>query len=257
MTTRSAFSPGMPCWADVSTSDPAGSREFYAGLFGWRYETGSGYYVIALLDDVPVAALSGVAARADQRIAWTPYLASANVDKTAIAIGEHGGRVLHGPMKVPGSGSMVLGADPTGGTIGFWQPGGRWRCRLFEPGALWWAELYTGQPAAADEFYGGLFGYGQQQFGTRGDYAVWSLEGTPYLGRTTLDAAATADPVPHWMVYFVAPAGRGADATAARAAELGGGVRVEPFDHSHGRAAVLTDPSGAAFTVIDPVRPGS
>jgi hypothetical protein len=40
-----------------------------------------------------------------------------------------------------------------------------------------------------------------------------------------------------------------ADATAARAVELGGRTIVPPTDNSVGRTAVLADPSGAIFTV--------
>jgi hypothetical protein len=51
----------------------------------------------------------------------------------------------------------------------------------------------------------------------------------------------------HWHVYFGAA---DADATAARAAELGGSVLVEPFDTPVGRMAVLGDPQGAVFSII-------
>ena len=35
-----SFIPGSVCWIDVSTTDPARSRDFYAGLFGWSYPLG-------------------------------------------------------------------------------------------------------------------------------------------------------------------------------------------------------------------------
>jgi predicted enzyme related to lactoylglutathione lyase len=51
----------------------------------------------------------------------------------------------------------------------------------------------------------------------------------------------------HWHVYFGTA---DADATAAKAAELGGSVVVPPFDTPVGRIAVLSDPQGAMFSVI-------
>ena len=39
------------------------------------------------------------------------------------------------------------------------------------------------------------------------------------------------------------------DATAARAAELGGTVLAGPFDMPIGRRAVLADPQGATFSI--------
>ena len=52
------------------------------------------------------------------------------------------------------------------------------------------------------------------------------------------------DTPPHWSVTF---ASDDADATAAKAADLGGDVLVPPFDAPWVRMAVLSDPQGATF----------
>jgi predicted enzyme related to lactoylglutathione lyase len=50
------------------------------------------------------------------------------------------------------------------------------------------------------------------------------------------------------MIYFAV---EDADDTVARAAELGGTVSVEPFElFNVGRVAVLTDPEGASFSIL-------
>jgi uncharacterized protein len=55
-----------------------------------------------------------------------------------------------------------------------------------------------------------------------------------------------------WHVYFAVD---DADATAAKAADEGGQVMVQPFDiPSVGRSAVLTDPQGAVFSVLKPAQ---
>jgi predicted enzyme related to lactoylglutathione lyase len=51
----------------------------------------------------------------------------------------------------------------------------------------------------------------------------------------------------HWMVYFAV---EDTDGSAAKCVELGGSVSVPPFDIPIGRIAVLTDPHGAAFSII-------
>jgi predicted enzyme related to lactoylglutathione lyase len=53
------------------------------------------------------------------------------------------------------------------------------------------------------------------------------------------------DVPPHWGLTFAVD---DADAIAARAAELGGRVIVEPFDAPWVRTAVIADPAGATFT---------
>jgi hypothetical protein len=57
----------------------------------------------------------------------------------------------------------------------------------------------------------------------------------------------------HWSVTFTVD---DADATAARAAELGGTVITPPFDAGPTRVAVVGDPQGAVFAVsmFDPDR---
>jgi len=49
----------------------------------------------------------------------------------------------------------------------------------------------------------------------------------------------------HWNVTFAV---EDADATAAKAFELGGKVVVPPFDAPWVRSTVITDPQGATFT---------
>ena len=63
----------------------------------------------------------------------------------------------------------------------------------------------------------------------------------------TLNPIADDQPeVPaHWSVTFAVD---DADATAQRAAELGGRVDVAPFDAPWVRMTVITDPQGATFT---------
>ena len=38
MPARDNAPAGAPCWVNLMTSDPARSREFYTGLFGWTAE---------------------------------------------------------------------------------------------------------------------------------------------------------------------------------------------------------------------------
>ena len=56
----------------------------------------------------------------------------------------------------------------------------------------------------------------------------------------------STDGPPHWQVTFSV---QDADATAERAAELGGRVGAPPTDVPYARVAVLGDPQGAEFTV--------
>ncbi|MGH3998088.1 MAG: VOC family protein, partial [Pseudonocardiaceae bacterium] len=125
-----SFIPGSVCWIAVSTADPAGSRDFYAGLLGWTYQTdpnrGRRRYTTALCDGRPVAGLARDPVRAGQTATWTLYLASANITHTAEVFVRWGAQLLYGPADVPGQGRVLIGADPTGAVIGFWQTTRPW-----------------------------------------------------------------------------------------------------------------------------------
>lgn len=96
-----------------------------------------------------------------------------------------GGQVLYGPADAPGEGSVLIGEDPTGGVIGFWEPGPPWTSHTTDPGSLIWAELNTWDGARADEFYANLFGYHQHQIGDSRyvNYTSWSRGGPTMLAR--------------------------------------------------------------------------
>lgn len=255
-----SFLPGSVCWVDVSSTDPVGSREFYRGLFDWTYQSdshpGRKRYTTALCDGRPVAGLAGVPVPAGHPGAWTLYLASANVMRTAQVLRGWGGRVLVAPTEVPGQGRALIGMDPTGATIGFWQPARAWMFRTTDPGSLYWAELNTWDGARADALFADLFGYQQRQIGDGidVDYATWSCGEQMMLGRLRMNESwADPDCRARWILHFTVNPQIGTDAAAHRVRALGGRLDMEPYDTEWGRIARVSDPSGAAFALIDPI----
>ncbi|HKR52462.1 MAG TPA: VOC family protein [Pseudonocardiaceae bacterium] len=245
----------------MSSTDPAGSRDFYAGLLGWTYRIdvnrGRRHYSTALCGGLPVAGIAGFRVPAGQPMAWTPYLASANIERIAAVFGRWGGQVLYGPVDVPGQGRVLIGADPTGGVIGFWEPAASWTFHTTNPGALFWAELNTWEGAWADGFFANLFGYYQQQIGDgiNVDYTMWSRGGRTMLGRLQMNEDWAASGIAaQWMLHFTVDPQFGTDTMVDRVLELGGRVDSYPYDTGWGRIARVRDPFGAAFALIDPSR---
>jgi predicted enzyme related to lactoylglutathione lyase len=91
---------------------------------------------------------------------WTLYLATSNVIHSAQLLRAWGGRVLNGPVQLPGHDMMVIGVDSVGAVIGFYEPA-RTR-RSGRMGPVYWAQLDTWDDPAADAFYAVLFGYQHQ-----------------------------------------------------------------------------------------------
>ncbi|HSA55446.1 MAG TPA: VOC family protein [Gemmatimonadaceae bacterium] len=113
-------------------------------------------------------------------------------------------------------------------------------------GQFVWYELTTPDPAAAQQFYPAITGWGTQAFDA--DYTMWTSRGVPYAGIFRLGPEQQEQGVPpNWMPYIESS---DVDETARLARSLGGAVVVEPGEIPDvGRFAVLRDPQGATFGI--------
>ena len=127
----------------------------------------------------------------------------------------------------------------------------------YAPGAFCSVGLATSDPQAAKAFYTALFGW-EPEDAAGGAFTILKLGGkeVAILYRQTAEARAAGAP-PHWTSFVSV---EDADATAARAGELGGAaVFREPFDVlDAGRIAAIRDPAGAILSLWQPgARPGA
>jgi predicted enzyme related to lactoylglutathione lyase len=114
-------------------------------------------------------------------------------------------------------------------------------------GRFVWFDLLTNDVEHAKPFYGGVAGWTAQKW-SGGDYEIWSAGSAPIGGAMALSPeACQSGALPHWMGYVATD---DVDATARRAQQLGGAVRVPGKDIPEvGRFAVLADPQGASFAI--------
>ena len=119
-----------------------------------------------------------------------------------------------------------------------------------------WVDVMSPYFAATEKFYGALFGWTAVGTGSTeqaGEYKMFMLDGKYVAGGGPL----SDDQVPpHWNTYINVD---DADASAAKVRENGGQVLVEPMDvMTAGRMAVCADPTGATFSLWQPINfPGS
>lgn len=113
------------------------------------------------------------------------------------------------------------------------------------PGDPCWIELFTPDPDRAGIFYGELFGWTARTSGEEyGGYVVFERHGEPIAGCMRNDGSMGPST---WSVYL---ASEDAGATAAKAAEHGGQVVVEPMQVGEmGRMAFVVDPAGASIGI--------
>ncbi|WP_409182412.1 VOC family protein [Amycolatopsis sp. VS8301801F10] len=248
---------GLPCWIEVACHDEARTQEFYSRLFGWDYETRrdpaspTGRYSIASSDGVAAGGLYQAGPRSAP--GWTLQLAVPHTASAAEWVEHLGGQVTLGPIAIPERGSIVHAIDACGAPVVFWEAPPDWQFASGVPNTFSGADLNTHDGVAADHFYTKLFNYSSRQVGDGEsvDYAEYSIEHTAVLYRYVMGPEYRRDTPPHWLVYFEVDPARGADAAAGEALMLGGSVVIEPYDTPFGRTAILADPDGAVFAVID------
>jgi predicted enzyme related to lactoylglutathione lyase len=255
MSERTSYDPGTPCWVELSgTPDVEASQGFYRELFGWEMPEQPnsdqlGGYRRAQLGGRDVA---GVSPRMEdgQPTVWATYVSVEDAAATAAKIAESGGGQITEPMDVVGLGTMAIFTDPTGAVFGIWQAGTFAGAELVnEPGAFAWNELGTRDVGAAKEFYGAVFGWGfeDHDMGEMGTYTEWK-QGDASIGGMMDVSGRLPDEIPaHWLVYFAV---ENTDAAVETAKSSGGAVSFGPIDIPAGRFAIVTDPHGAAFAVI-------
>ena len=119
-------------------------------------------------------------------------------------------------------------------------------------GKFVWYDLMTTDPAAAQDFYTKVIGWGTETWeGAEEPYDMWTNARGPLGGVMQLPEEARAQGAPpHWLAYIAV---EDVDATVAKATELGGNVLMPPMDIPEvGRFAVLADPAGAVIAAFRP-----
>lgn len=246
------FENGMPSWADLGSPNPDESASFYGELLGLEAtdpDEEMGGYRMFMKEGRQVAGFMALQDES-QPPSWTTYVNVEDTDATAEKVKEAGGDVVFDPMDVGDLGRMAIFADSTGAVFGVWQPGEhRGAGVVSEPGALAWHQCSTRDPDEALEFYGKVFGWESSKIDTGGaDYWELSSGGASVAGLFRMGDDFPEEVPAHWIVYFAV---EDADAATDKARESGATVRAEPFDNEAGRFAVLQDPHGAAFALIN------
>ncbi|MFC0117631.1 VOC family protein [Pseudoalteromonas xiamenensis] len=244
------------CWAELCSSDWKAAKQFYQILFNWTsidQPIGADcFYTITQKDGVDVAAMYQMMAsqQAEQiQSHWLLYIAVNNVDEMAVKATALGAEIIHGPHDVPGAGRMVMLNEPGGAVFALWQGSEHMGTqRKLETNVPYWHELASKNASKSRAFYSALFDWEVQIKPMEGmEYSLFCQHGQPIAGLMEM-TEEWGDIPAHWMVYFAVA---NTDAMVDNVINLGGEVCVPATDIPEvGRFAVITDPSGAVFSII-------
>jgi predicted enzyme related to lactoylglutathione lyase len=244
MSTGVQTAVGKFVWHDHGSPGPATATKFYADLFGWEYET----FKPGEIDYEMVKANGQLhggfgSPPGNPPAQWMGHVLVKDVDETVLRAEGAGGKILAEPMDMPEVGRMAVIADPQGAVIAAFSPQGD---APQNGGTFVWDELLTTDVDDAKRFYGEVFGWTSEDkpMGPA-TYTIFKRAGDTDVGG--LMQRPREDIPVHWTTYI---ATQDADATVARAKELGATILSEPMDvPKMGRFAIIQDPTGAVFGI--------
>jgi predicted enzyme related to lactoylglutathione lyase len=116
------FSPdkvGRCGWNELSTNDAPAALDFYTSQFGWEKgdampmgDKGDYRFINRKGEMLGAIFPSAAGAWADEQPHWRYYFRVPSIATAKDAVEQNGGRIVHGPMEVPGGDHIVIGIDP-------------------------------------------------------------------------------------------------------------------------------------------------
>lgn len=246
---------GAVSWFDLSTSDIDGAQRFYVELLDWELdiqETPMGEYAVASSRGREVAGMMAQAPEMARAPAvWTMYVIVDDIEAILTRVIAASGSVLTPPFESPGGARVAVIADHSGAMFSLISGGPEPEFPYFseEVGAVCWAELMSADVQGAIEFYHEVFGWtAERDDSGLVPYTVFSLGSDAAAGMIARPDHLPVEVPDGWSVYFTVS---DCEATQSRAVELGGSVILSATPTPMGPFAVLADPAGGAFQVME------
>lgn len=116
-------------WAELNTTDWKSAWKFYSALFGWKHtesvdmgpEFGE-YFIFGTDGQSRIGGMSNAAGALNVTAHWLHYIHVPDVGAASKKLEQMGGKVLNGPMEVPGGDFVVQCRDPQGGHFALVAP---------------------------------------------------------------------------------------------------------------------------------------
>jgi predicted enzyme related to lactoylglutathione lyase len=248
---------GKVIWLELVTPNLAAAEQFYGGLFGWTFQdirTPSISYALALLNGRPVCGIYQhvIPPGEHRQPAWLTFIAVRDVDASQQLIVQQRGQMLAAPHTYPQRGRQAVFTDPQGAVFAILaSSSGDPPDVLAAPGEWIWSSLIAREPDTDAAFYQNVFGYEVFDSTQDSESAEHLILATDDYARASVNALPDdlARRHAHWLNFVRVT---DTEQMAAKVAQLGGHVLVEPrVDRHGGKVAVVADFSGAPFCLLE------
>jgi len=229
------------CWHGISTDMDQG-KAFYPGVLGWDVRADSDG---APMFVAPGGAVAHLQAPESGPPSWCSFLSVDDVDASTALAAEQGSTVLVQPTDLP-AGRFSVVTTPSGAVFGLYQATEEDAVAAPGPGSIHWVELQSTTPGQDVAWMRSVFGFSSRvEEMAAGPYHVLEADGVPRGGVTSSPIDAS--------VFVAWVQTDDLDATLAKVGAHGGKTVTETFaDPAVGRMAVVSDPSGATFGLVQP-----
>jgi uncharacterized protein len=114
------------CWNELMTSDPVAALSFYSQLFGWKVHQEMdmgpiGTYRVYGIGDKQFGGIMAIPKEAPLPPMWIYYVETPDLDAALTRASKAGGKLMNGPMDVPGGGRIAQLMDPQGAAFALHQ----------------------------------------------------------------------------------------------------------------------------------------
>jgi uncharacterized protein len=120
---------GQFSWAELNTTDYEAAWKFYSELFGWKHRSSMDmgpagtYFMWNDAEEKTKGGMSNMAKQMNMPAHWLHYVTVEDVHATVRRVEQHGGKVLNGPMEIPGDDLIAQCLDPQGGAFAVYAHG--------------------------------------------------------------------------------------------------------------------------------------
>jgi uncharacterized protein len=145
-------------WHDLVTTDYASTRDFYGNLFGWDLVKVDGRYTLITKGEIRIGGLilQPKTASGPQSAVWLCSVKVDDINESVSRIRKQGGKILRGPERVSGRGTLALFEDPQGAVLELVEVPVDLKSPT-EPTSWVWHELVTEDVDASVEWYSAVF----------------------------------------------------------------------------------------------------